>query len=866
MTDKKPWAINIEDVYKSIETKESGLDNSEVEKRKLIYGPNSFRKKEGVKFFPVLLDQFASPLIFLLIFAAVLSGILGKYIDMMVVILAVGVNAILGFYREYHAESTLDKLTTYIKDRARVIRGGNENEIDSTSLVPGDLVKLSFGSRVPADCRITHALNFRVDEAILTGESMPVLKNTEPVSISSTISERHNMAYAGTLVVEGYATAVVFGTGDKTEIGKIAKIVGATERAETPIQKGVKRLAWVIFCITVFIVCGVFGLGLLRGVPIIEMLLLSSAVAVGAVPEALPIALTVILAIGAERIANKKGIVRKLAAAETLGSTTLIMTDKTGTLTKANMELVGIYSKEQLLKRNELEIMKHFSDEQKDLLLQAIHNIDIAIENIKDDPKDWIFHGRPFEVNIAKAAVLHNVEVSSIKNNKLILPFNSSDKFSLAKGIDSDHYTVMGAPDILLQCSKMSKEEYIAIEEWIRKSSYDGNRLIGLAKAKVSHKNPNADDVKDLEFMGIISFVDPIRDDVVDAVNHIQKLGVKIVLITGDLKGTALSLTKNLGWEVKEEEVLTGKEINSLDDGELLDVIDRIKVYARVTPEDKLRVGNLYRKKGEIVAMTGDGVNDSPALKAMDIGISLGSGSDVAKSAADMVLLDDNFKVITLAIIEGRKIIANIRKVFVYLMSNSLDEVFVIGGSLLLSLPVPLTALQIIWVNFITGSLPALAFAFDQDLDKKRSSNTLGPKLIFTKEVTFLTFGIGVASSLLLFFLYYTLIHLNIELDLAKSIFFVCFASYILAITYSFRSLYKPIFSYNIFSNKKLNLSILVAVVLISITIGVPAVREQFGLVKIPFEWAWLVVLWLALNVLLVELAKLFFRMAPKSR
>jgi P-type Ca2+ transporter type 2C len=863
----KAWSMTPEELLESLNTTQKGLSYSEIKKRLGEYGPNSFNKKEKVTFFSVFIKQFASPLVFLLILAAILTGVLGEYIDMFVIILAVLVNTGLGFYREYHAENTLDKLVTYIKDRTRVIRDGKEAETDSVTLVPGDIVKLSYGTRVPADCRLLNVNNLSIDEAILSGESLPVSKNINEVSIASPVVDRNNVAHAGTLVVEGYGTAVVFSTGNETEIGKIANIVSSTQRAETPIQKGIKKLAWLIFIVTVVIVAGIFGLGIIRGEPILEMLLLSAAVAVGAVPEALPIALTIILAIGAEKIASKKGIVRKLAAAETLGSTTLIMTDKTGTLTMADMQLVGIYPSADLIHQRLAEGMKHFSDEQKKLLSLALKNIDVVVENPEEHLKSWKFQGRPFEVNIAKAALKHDVNVDVIKEeSKLVLPFSSTYKFSVAE--DENHFNVMGAPDILLRRSVLAKDDYLAMEELIDKVSSEGKRLIGIATMHktVSKHRFTPEKVKDLHFRGILCFYDPIREDVPAALKNIEHLGVKVVLITGDLKGTAMAVTSSLGWHVKEEEVLTGKELNELSDQELSTLIPNVKIFARVTPEDKLRIGTLYRNLGEVVAMTGDGVNDAPALKAMDIGVSLGSGSDVAKSAADMVLLDDNFKTVTLAIEEGRKILANIRKTFVYLMSNSLDAVFVIGGSLLVGLPMPLTALQIIWVNFFTGSLPAIAFAFDENLDKKHGvRGEKGSKIIFTNEVTFITFGIGVASSILLFLVYYLLIFFKVDPDLARSLFFICFSSYILVIAYSFRSLDRPLFSYPIFSNRRLNISILLAVLLIVITVGVPWIRDQFGLVAVPLSWTWLILTWLILNVALIEAAKFIFRMSSRK-
>ena len=340
---------------------------------------------------------------------------------------------------------------------------------------------------------------------------------------------------------------------------------------------------------------------------------------------------------------------------------------------------------------------------------------------------------------------------------------------------------------------------------------------------------------------------------------NIETHGVKVIIITGDLKGTAVSVAKSLGWSVADNEVLTGEDIQLMTDAQLLEIIKKIKIFARVTPEDKLRIGNLYRDLGEIVAMTGDGVNDAPALRAMDIGISLGSASDVAQSASDLVLLDDNFQTISMAIDEGRRILANIRKTFVYLMSNSLDEVFVVGGSLIMDMALPITALQIIWVNLFTGSLPALAFAYDDNLDKGMNGEFSKKELLNT-EVKILSFGLGAVSSTLIFVLYYLLLHFNIAVEVARSVFFVCFSIYILVISFSFRSFYKPIFSYNPFSNKKLNIAVLVGLAVLIGTMTIPFLRNLFEIAPMPLSWVWLVIFWALLNVLLVELIKWVFR------
>ncbi len=846
------WTFDTQEVLSAVETSESGLSDTEAHERLRRYGKNTFSRREKKSVVGIFIKQLGSPLIFILIAAGVLTGLLQEWLEVVVIFIAVFANAGLGFFREYHAESTLEKLSTFIKDRTRVFRDGKEQEIDSELVVVGDIIKLAYGTRVPADARLIQVNNVRIDEAVLTGESIHVAKRIETVERTAPLGERSNMVHAGTLVVEGFGTAVVVATGDATQIGTIAGLVSATHRAHTPLQKGLSKLAWVILGIVLVIVIGIFILGVSRGEPLFAMLVLSAAVSVGAVPEALPIALTVILSIGAERIAKKRGITRTLIAAETLGSTSLIMTDKTGTLTEANMQLVGMYTLNDVLTGTD-------SADDSRLLDMALVNTDVLVENPDAPMSQWTFAGKPFEVNIAKLATQRGINVITLKaagKVESVIPFNSTHKFSVSK--HNNEYVVMGAPDILLARSTLSASEYKAVEDWIAAASSAGKRLIALGTTKSAH---SIDSVAHISFAGILAFFDPVRKAVPAAIKRIESLGVQVVMITGDLKGTALSVAKEIGWEIGEREILTGQELQTLSDEALLTLLPNTKVFARVTPEDKLRIGEIYRTLGEVVAMTGDGVNDAPSLKAMDIGVAIGSGSDVAKSAADIVLLDDNFETITLAIQEGRRILANIRKTFIYLMSNSLDEVCVIGGSLLLELPLPLTAIQIIWVNLFTGSLPALSFAYDEDFDHESTKrHTL--KSIFTKEANVLTFGLGIASSLLLFIMYWGLLSIGVPIGEAQTVFFICFASYILVIAYSFRSLHRPLFAYPVFSNRKLNQSILLAVALLVATVAIPQVRDLFGLVAVGAAWIWFVLAWLILNMLIVEIAKYFFRRA----
>jgi len=857
------WALTEEELFKQFNTSVQGLSDGEVVVRQKMYGPNEFVKHGKARVLALIARQFMSPLVFMLIAAAGITVLLREYTETVVILLAVCVNAALGFFQEYKAENTLDKLTAYIKERTRVVRDGKEREIDSAELVPGDVVVLQLGSRVPADIRLLFVSNFSVDESFLTGESMPIEKNIEVVSEGAPVTERTNSTFAGSLVVEGFARGVVMQIGESTEIGRIADLVSNVRSEETPLQKSLSKLAWVIFAGALVIVAGIFFLGLSRGEPILEMLLLSVAVAVGAIPEALPIALTVILAVGVERIASRRGIVRSLSAAETLGSTTLVMTDKTGTLTEAKMQITGIYTAQSMHGKQGSTGIMDLSQIQKDILSYAFLCTETVVENAEEEKSQWRFIGRPLERNIGSVALTSGIDVLAVaRRREVVLPFNSTNKFSVAYDAKSKNYYVLGAPDILLERSQISKDAYLAMELFVQTISAEGKRLIGIAKllnsalSKGKHA-VTASDVEELEFLGTLVLYDPVRKGAKEAVLRIEEHGARVVMLTGDLKGTAMAIGLELGWEISEGNVITGNELRQLSDDELQAQLSHIKIFARVTPEDKLRIGKLFQKSGEVVAMTGDGVNDAPSLKAVDIGIALGSGSDVAKSVADLVLLDDDFKTIVLAIEEGRRIIANIRKAFVYLMSNCLDEVFLIGGSLIFGLSLPLTAIQIIWVNFFTGSLPALSFAFEKNKDLKHSS---GKGEIFNTEVRVLTIGIGMITSLLLFILYFGLLRFGVELALAQTMLFLCFASYILAVAFSFKDLQRPLFSYDLFDNRALNISILIAALLLFISVAIPELRSLLDLIVPSPPWILFIILWLVFNVTLVEASKWIFR------
>lgn len=855
------WSLSPAAALKEYKSSLSGLTSDEVKKRQKQYGPNRITPKTAIKAHHIFFRQFKSPLVFVLLAAAGLTLLLQEWLDTAFILLAVLVNVSLGFYQEYRAENTIEKLSSYIKERVRVIRDGKELEIDAKELVPGDILHLTYGVRVPADARILEESSLATEEAILTGESLSIAKQVNVLSEGTGTADRTNMLFGGTLVVEGYGRALVTATGSATEIGKIANLVASVEEERTPLQASLWRLAWIIFFAVIGIVAAIFFLGISRGEPALEMLVVSIAVAVGAIPEALPIVLTVILAVGAERLAKAGGVIRNLAAAETLGSASVVLVDKTGTLTQADMQLKSVHSLREIIDQTKTTTKTVIND----ILRLACTSANVSVENPDDEVSDWRTSGSALEVGIVKGVALQNRKLYTECNAHqplLLTPFSSVHKFSVAKHPSKKLGIVMGAPDILLERANLDKNDYIKAIRWLDTMSEAGNRLIAVGTIPVSATTTELkpDAIQAITVLGVIAFQDPLRPDTITAVQAIEQHGARVIMVTGDLKGTAMAIGRELGWDITDGNVLTGAELQMLDNETLLTHLPRLKIFARMTPSDKLRVAHLLQRQGEVVAMTGDGVNDAPSLRAVAIGVALGSGSDVAKSAADLVLLNDTFATIVAAITEGRRILGNIRKSFVYLISNSLDEVILIGGALLFALPLPLTALQIIWVNLFTGSIPALALAFDNDNDLTAYKAKKDEHAVFTTEVKVLTLGIGVLTSLLLFALYAGLLAYGIPTDVSRTLLFISFASYILVAAYSFRSLRAPLFSYPTFSNRYLNISVFVSALLIVATVTVPFMETLFSVVTPPLSLLWIIAVWLIFSMGLVEGAKYVVR------
>ncbi|OGF24195.1 hypothetical protein A3H66_02680 [Candidatus Falkowbacteria bacterium RIFCSPLOWO2_02_FULL_45_21] len=855
LQNKKFWQISAEETAQLLETNtKSGLSVREARDRLEAYGRNIFETSKRTSKIKIFLSQLKSPLILILIIAGIVTLGISHYRDAIFIFIAVVVNSVLGFWQENKAENALAQLKTYLKPRARVIREGKEREINAEEIVIGDIIRLAQGDRVPADARIIFVNDFQVDEAVLTGESLPIGKSVNSVSGSANIADQNSMIFAGTLVTQGVCAAIVCRTDDNAELGKIASLIAKTENEKTPLQKAIIKFSIYLSVWLGFLTLAVFVIGILSGKAWLEMFLTSVAIAVSAIPEGLPISMTVVLAIGVERMAKRKGVVRKLIAAETLGGTTVILTDKTGTLTMAKMMFSKIIP---------------FNLNEKQLLTYALANANVLIENPEDNPELWRMNGRIMETTLVRSAGLRGISFSEITDKSHVLqtmPFNAVQKYSasLIKAASEHLVVLFGAPDILLAQSSLSEQDKKRILNQIDSLASSGERVLGLATKKIGRTEDFSlskdSDFSDLSFDGILTFRDPVRSGIKDVIERVRSAGIKTVIMTGDHQGTAIAVAKEIGLNTDEKSVLDASELATLSDQALREKLPFLTVVSRVTPLDKMRIVKLFQESGEVVAMAGDGVNDAPSIKQANVGIAMGSGTEVSQSVADLVLLDDNFETIVAAVEEGRQIFGNIRKVLVYLLSNVTDGLTLIGGSILMGVPLPLNALQILWVNFFTDSFPAIAFAFEKDGDGLSYKPNGKNMALFNPLMKFLILVIGVFTSVLLFVAYLILLRIGFEPAIVKTFIFGAFGTYTLILALSVKNLEKSIFSYSLFSNKYLIGAIALGLALVAAAIYIPGLQTLFDTVALPVNWVIGIVLVGALNIILIEIAKWVFR------
>lgn len=723
-----------------------GLSDNQVGSNLEKYGLNELTEEKRKGLLSKIIAQFSDFLVIILIVAAFVSAFVGEFRDSVVILAIVIINAALGIYQEGQAEKALEALKKMASPNAKVVRNGHIDVIPATQLVPGDLVVLDAGDIIPADLRLVETYNLKIEEASLTGESVPVEKHsTSKYNEEVALGDRKNMAYMSTIVTYGRGKGIVVETGHNTEIGKIATIIQTFEEELTPLQKNLNQLGKYLGIVTILICIIVFAVGLLQGRDLLQMFMVAISLAVAAIPEGLPAIVTIVLAIGMNKMAKQNAIVKKLLAVETLGSTTVICSDKTGTLTQNEMTVVKIFTDNRVLdvsgggydpsgefflggKKVEVDEIKDL----RTLLSICMLTNDANIENINGLYK---VIGDPTEgalVTLANKGKMVKDRIESKYPRIEEIPFDSERKMMTT--FHSNYIPgkivsfTKGAPDIIIgKCSSINiNGETILIRDHLRRKLLDVNNFFAkdaLRVLAIAYRSfdsmptkPTPQIIeKDMTFIGLVGMIDPSRPEAKAAIAKCKLAGIRPIMITGDYKETAFAIAKELGIAESTKEAMTGEELNNISDGFLREVVNHIKVYARVSPEHKVRIVSALKANGEIVAMTGDGVNDAMALKKSDIGIAMGiTGTDVAKNTAQVILTDDNFASIVSAVEQGRIIYSNIKKFVFFLLSCNIGEIFLVFFSILLNLPVPLLPIQLLWLNLVTDSFPALALGVEK--------------------------------------------------------------------------------------------------------------------------------------------------------
>lgn len=853
-----------------------GLTTATARERLMRDGRNEVRGKGKDSLVRIAFLQLKSPLAYILLAAGVGMLLLGRSLDAVVIFIALSINVIAGTFQQERAGRAFERLTRGEVRHAVVIREGKKALIDASDVVRGDIVVLEAGYAVPADIRLFEANNMSLNESALTGEWEEVPKDVGEVSEDTPLAEQKNMARAGTLVVSGHGKGIVVATGEDTELGIIAMHLRGGSEGATPIEEGIRGLARFLLSLVAGALLIIFFAGLLRGENLSDMVLLAIAIGVAAVPSGLPAAVTVVLAIGMEALLRKGGLVRNLHAAETLGSTSVVLTDKTGTLTEAKMKLT--------------HLVTPFGGtgeegEGRTLLRDAVLSSHAFVEEPPEDGK-LVAHGRPIERAIILAGLEKGLTQEVLNKEHVLLdflPFDSGRRFGASlrhlKGKKRNRLYISGAPEILLarshkvlkkgRVARMTKEAERKLKEEMDAYTEKGVRLIGVAYKDTSRMSLSREGIREsalweeLTFLGYLGFEDPLRSDAKDSVRKVREAGARVIMVTGDNPKTALSIALQSGISKRGERAVGGEEIEDMEEERLQETLRTHSVFARILPEQKVRLAGVLRDAGEVVAMTGDGINDAPALRRATIGVAVGSGTEVAKEASDLVLLENSISVIVAAISEGRRILDNIKKIVAYLLSTNFSEVILIGVSLAAGTPLPLLPTQILWANMVGEGLLSFSFAVEKTEEGvlERDPKGLEFRRIVTAPLRRLILSVAAITGGLTSLLYFFLLSQGTPLPELRTILFVALSFDSVFFVLSFKNLRKPLWRSSPFGNRYLTIAMGLSALLLVLVLALSPLRTLLSLTPLSFFDVSLLLLFGLLNLLAIEGSKmLFFR------
>lgn len=898
MTEERiPWHdFSVKDSLERLDSSPQGLTDREAILRLKKYGPNEPVKQQKRNDLIIFLTQFQNPLVYLLIFAAVITYFLKHNLDTIIIMVIVFFNALIGYFQEKKAEKSMEALKKLISLKARVIRDNEKEEISALELVPGDIVVIEEGMKISADIRLIESENLKIDESTLTGESIPVHKKIGLIKNETPLADRTNMLFAGTVVSTGHGLGVVVETAGHTELAQIAEEVITAKEEITPLHKKLAQFSRKLLLITILVCLAIFLIGAFQGLDIIEMFLTTVAAAVSIIPEGLPAVISITLAVGVYRMAQRKAIIRKLTAVETLGSVTVIAADKTGTLTHNQMTLEKIFVNKELIQvsgegyqpEGEFTLGEKKLKVKNQLELKKFLNLAVLCNNASliEKNQEWKILGDPTEGSLIVAAAkagYHKEELNKKFPRLDEIPFQSETRFMATLHQDKiegkNLIAVKGTMEKILASSpfifhqgkikKLTAQEKRKILTESQEQSLQAYRILAIAfkevpkiKEKLLQK-----DIADLIFVGFCDLEDPPREEAIEAVKSCQEAGIRTIMITGDYPATAKAIAQKLAIAEESSTVISGEELAKMSARQLKETITNVSVYARMTPEMKLKIVETLEEEGEIVGVTGDGVNDAPILKRSDVGIAMGQGgTDVAREASDMVLVDNNFATIVGAIEEGRTIFQNIRRAVFFLLSTNAGEALILFVSLLMGLPLPLTAVQILWINLITDSTGCLALAREPKHVEVMKFKPRSPEEgILTKITNWRIALVAMVMLLGTMSLYYAEIQAGASMERARTIAFITMAVFQILNILNSRSLKTSIFGLKPFSNPYVTASFILMIILTIITVQIEFFRDLFHTVSLSLN-DWGRIFLVSFSVIVVVEMEKFIRNLVKSK